>query len=101
MKKSVLFESFTFCKHNSFFLKTISAMALDLLEEHLKPGNKVLDVGVGSGYLVGCMAQMVGDTGSVLGIDVVEPLVTLAEQNLRRIFVVRCLKYDLKLFFYL
>jgi len=28
------------------------AHALELLKDHLKPGNKVLDVGAGSGYLL-------------------------------------------------
>ena len=39
----------------------IHAYALELLKNHLKPGNKVLDVGSGSGYLTVCMALMVRD----------------------------------------
>ena len=35
------------------------AHALELLKEHLVPGNKVLDVGCGSGYLTACFALMV------------------------------------------
>ena len=35
------------------------AHALETLASHLKPGNKVLDVGSGSGYLSACMAIMV------------------------------------------
>lgn len=33
---------------------------LSILDEHLKPGNRVLDVGSGSGYLTAVMALMVG-----------------------------------------
>lgn len=35
------------------------AMALELLEDKLVPGNTCLDVGSGSGYLTACMALMV------------------------------------------
>lgn len=35
------------------------AHALELLSDHLKAGNKALDVGSGSGYLTACMALMV------------------------------------------
>lgn len=41
------------------------AMCLDLLAEHLKPGNSVLDVGCGSGYLTACFAELVGKEGKV------------------------------------
>eukprot|EP01108_Squamamoeba_japonica_P000077 TRINITY_DN10095_c0_g1_i1.p1 TRINITY_DN10095_c0_g1~~TRINITY_DN10095_c0_g1_i1.p1 ORF type:complete len:225 (+),score=33.22 TRINITY_DN10095_c0_g1_i1:97-675(+) len=55
---------------------------LELLADHMTPGKRVLDVGVGSGYLAACMALLVGETGKVVGIDVVPELVDLAEKNL-------------------
>jgi len=58
--------------------------ALELLKDHLKPGCSALDVGSGSGYLTACMAVMVGETGSVVGIDHVPDLVEESKQNLRR-----------------
>lgn len=42
------------------------AYALELLKDHLKKGEKALDVGSGSGYLTACMALMVGKKGYVL-----------------------------------
>ena len=41
-------------------------------------------MGSGSGYLTACMAVMVGETGSVVGIDHVPDLVEESKQNLRR-----------------
>ena len=35
------------------------ACALELLVDHLKEGNRALDVGSGSGYLTACMGHMV------------------------------------------
>ena len=47
----------------------IHAFALEHLEDVLKQGNKVLDVGSGSGYLSTCFAYLVGKSGQVIGID--------------------------------
>ncbi|OMJ24914.1 Protein-L-isoaspartate(D-aspartate) O-methyltransferase [Smittium culicis] len=58
------------------------AYALEYLEEYLKPGNKVLDVGSGSGYLTACMAAMVKPNGLVVGIDHVKQLVDLSISNI-------------------
>jgi protein-L-isoaspartate(D-aspartate) O-methyltransferase len=33
------------------------AYALELLQDHLKPGARVLDVGCGSGYLTACFGK--------------------------------------------
>lgn len=35
------------------------AHALELLSNHLKKGNRAMDVGSGSGYLTACMGHMV------------------------------------------
>jgi len=60
------------------------AMCLELVEDRLKPGAHVLDVGSGSGYLTAAFGLMVGDTGKVMGIDVVEPLIAFAKENLEK-----------------
>eukprot|EP00697_Spironema_sp_BW2_P012625 gnl/Spiro4/29225_TR14295_c0_g1_i1.p1 gnl/Spiro4/29225_TR14295_c0_g1~~gnl/Spiro4/29225_TR14295_c0_g1_i1.p1 ORF type:complete len:220 (-),score=31.19 gnl/Spiro4/29225_TR14295_c0_g1_i1:92-751(-) len=60
------------------------AHALEYLQDHLVDGAHALDVGVGSGYLAACMAQLVGSTGLVVGIDYIPELVSLARDNLRR-----------------
>jgi len=83
---------------------TISAphmhvVALQALEQHLRPGVKVLDVGSGSGYLTACFRAMVMQTqegegeqerqqleatGKVIGIEVVDDLVVYGRENVKR-----------------
>uniref|UniRef100_A0A0N5A8P3 Protein-L-isoaspartate O-methyltransferase n=1 Tax=Syphacia muris TaxID=451379 RepID=A0A0N5A8P3_9BILA len=60
------------------------AHSLQTLKDHLKEGAKVLDVGSGSGYLTACMAEMVGNTGKVIGIDHIPELIELAVNNTRK-----------------
>ncbi|KAG5192533.1 protein-L-isoaspartate O-methyltransferase-like protein [Tribonema minus] len=61
------------------------AAAAEILAPVLPPeGGKVLDIGVGSGYLAAVFARMVGKTGKVWGIDYLAPLVNLSEVNIRR-----------------
>ncbi|KAG0193023.1 Protein-L-isoaspartate(D-aspartate) O-methyltransferase [Apophysomyces sp. BC1034] len=55
--------------------------ALDKLQDYLKPGMKALDVGSGSGYLVACMAEMVGPEGQAIGIDHISELVDMSKRN--------------------
>jgi protein-L-isoaspartate(D-aspartate) O-methyltransferase len=51
------------------------AIALELLSDRLQPGNRVLDVGSGSGYLTACFAHTVQPGGYVLGIEKYSTLV--------------------------
>ncbi|KAL1463097.1 hypothetical protein WDU94_014884 [Cyamophila willieti] len=53
----------------------VQAEALHLLRNHLKPGANVLELGSGTGYLATCMAEMLEGNGSVVGLDLVSPLV--------------------------
>lgn len=57
------------------------AVALQKLEPALQPGSSALDVGCGSGYLVGAMARLVGPSGKVVGIDNIKPLVDISKNN--------------------
>jgi protein-L-isoaspartate(D-aspartate) O-methyltransferase len=62
------------------------AEMLERLEPFLKPGNKALDVGSGSGYLSACMAHMVtegGAKGKVVGIEHISELTDLATKSLQ------------------
>lgn len=51
---------------------TVKAM-LDLLA--VRPGDRVLDVGSGSGWTTAILARLVGPEGQVLGVELEEPLV--------------------------
>ncbi|XP_034244862.1 protein-L-isoaspartate(D-aspartate) O-methyltransferase [Thrips palmi] len=57
------------------------AYALEQLKDHLREGNKALDVGSGSGYLTVCMTLLVGERGRVVGIDHIPELVEFSRKN--------------------
>ena len=46
-----------------------------------QPGERVLDVGCGPGFLAGLIADAVGPSGAVTGIDVSEPLLAVARSH--------------------
>jgi protein-L-isoaspartate(D-aspartate) O-methyltransferase len=60
------------------------ALCLEELKDCLREGSVALDVGCGSGYLTSCMAQMVGNSGKVYGIDHIRDLILLSEANTRK-----------------
>jgi len=60
------------------------AECLERLKDYAKPGAKVLDVGSGSGYLSACFARMVGSKGTVVGIDIIRPLVEWSQENMNK-----------------
>ncbi len=46
------------------------------------PGDRVLDVGSGSGWTTGLLGWLVGESGSVVGVDIVPELVAMARGHL-------------------
>jgi protein-L-isoaspartate(D-aspartate) O-methyltransferase len=54
--------------------------------EHLSPqkGDKVLDIGTGSGWTTALLCHIVGEEGSVLGVERIDSLVELGKFNLAR-----------------
>lgn len=58
---------------------TVAAM-LRLLE--VEPGQRVLDVGAGSGWTTALLAHLVGPTGLVVGVELVPELVEWGSANL-------------------
>lgn len=46
------------------------------------PGDRVLDVGAGSGWTTGLLAHLVGPTGDVVGVELVAELVAFAREHL-------------------
>ncbi|NPC97149.1 protein-L-isoaspartate O-methyltransferase [Nocardioides sp. zg-DK7169] len=59
--------------------RTVAAM-LRLLD--VRPGDRVLDVGSGSGWTTALLAHLTGPTGDVLGLEVEPDLVDLGTANL-------------------
>ncbi len=57
-------------------------MMLEWLE--VEPGNKVLDVGSGSGWTTALLSQLIGARGRVYGVEIVPELVEFGRQNCRR-----------------
>ena len=58
------------------------AWALEKLADYLVPGNRALDVGVGSGYMATAMGDMVRGKGGVcIGIDYIPELVDMSLAN--------------------
>jgi len=50
----------------------------------LKPGDKVLEVGAGSGILLAYMKEVVGKKGKVFGIEIVPEAYKFAKKNLKK-----------------
>ena len=61
--------------------RTVANM-LRLLE--VRPGDRVLDVGSGSGWTTALLAHLTGPTGSVVGVELVPELVAFGRANLAR-----------------
>ncbi|XP_038879001.1 protein-L-isoaspartate O-methyltransferase 1-like isoform X3 [Benincasa hispida] len=60
------------------------ATCLQLLEKHLKPGMRALDVGSGTGYLTACFALMVGPEGRAVGVEHIPELVASSMENIKK-----------------
>lgn len=58
-------------------------MAIMLEQLGLEPGQRVLEIGTGTGYNAALMAHIVGTGGHVVTIDIDEDLVDTARENLR------------------
>lgn len=67
--------------------QTISAPhmhAITLSELKLKYGDKVLEIGAGSGILLAYIRELVGDKGKVVGIEINKETYKFAKENLKR-----------------
>lgn len=60
------------------------AHVLELLEQKLQPGARMLDVGSGSGVLLAYASQLVAPGGRVAGVEHVPQLVAAAAANLAK-----------------
>ncbi|CAF3367655.1 unnamed protein product [Rotaria sp. Silwood1] len=60
------------------------AYALEMLQDKLIPGARVLDVGSGSGYLTTCIARLIQPGGKAIGIEHIPELVELSIKNISK-----------------
>lgn len=58
-------------------------IAVMLSELDLKPGQKILEVGSGSGYVLALISKIVGEKGRVFGLEVVKDLAKKSRESLR------------------
>lgn len=58
------------------------AFMLELLEP--KPGEKILDVGAGSGWQTSLLAYLAGEQGKIIGIEIIPELKKFAETNIEK-----------------
>lgn len=61
---------------------TVVAFMFELLEP--KPGQKILDVGSGSGWTTALLSHIVGDQGKVFAIETIKELKDFGEKNVGR-----------------
>ena len=52
---------------------------------NVQPGDKVLDMGCGTGELTQYIANQVGDTGAVVGVDPDQARIEVAKENIKRL----------------
>jgi len=65
--------------------KTISQPTTVMLMTHaleLQPGEKVFEIGAGSGYQAAIIAKIIGENGRVITTEIIPELVSLARNNL-------------------
>lgn len=53
-------------------------------ELHLEKGQKVLEIGAGSGYNAAIMSKLIGAQGKVISIEIIPELVKFAKDNLKK-----------------
>lgn len=69
------------------FGQTISQpLVVAFMLEQLEPkeGDKILDIGSGSGWTTALLAEIVGKEGKVIGIDIIPELVEFGEKNVAK-----------------
>ena len=65
------------------------------LVPNLKAGMRVLDVGCGTGAITSGIAEMVGESGFVVGIDSSEHLIARGKENFKNIKNLELIQVDL------
>lgn len=74
--------------HDDEFISTISQPSFVMLMVDMlgiKPGDKVLELGAGSGWNAALMSKMTGPTGKVVSIEIIPSLADETRENLKRL----------------
>jgi enediyne biosynthesis protein CalE5 len=73
-------------KWDEFFDRSMTFLNHRLIgDARLRPGQRVLDLGSGTGYPALLAAQVVGPQGTVIGMDLAEQMLAVAERKARRL----------------
>src|SRR3546814_8267803 len=59
-----------------------------------RPGERILDIGVGPGLLAHDLARMVGETGRLVGLDAAPAMLTMARTRLAALPQAECVEGD-------
>lgn len=71
-------------RHHAFFERYTAPVSEALIRKAgIRPGMRVLDIACGTGHPALAIAERVGPAGSVLGTDLVEPVVAFARERAR------------------
>jgi len=57
-------------------------IAIMLSELDLKKGQKILEIGSGSGYVLALIAEILGETGKIFGLEIIPQLFKKSKENL-------------------
>lgn len=77
--------------------KTISQPTTVMIMTHaleVQPGDKVFEVGTGSGYQTALLAKLVGAKGKVISCEVIPELVHFARENIRKADILNVTIYE-------
>ena len=77
--------------------KTISQPTTVMIMTHaleLQRGEKVFEIGTGSGYQAGIIAKIVGEKGKVITTEVIPELIQFAKQNFRKAKISNVFVYE-------
>ncbi len=59
-----------------------STIMIMLQALEIKPDNKILEIGTGSGYTAALMSKIISNKGKIYGLDIVPEIIEFAERNL-------------------
>lgn len=69
---------------HGFFTSQPGTIAFMLEKLKARPGQKILEIGTGSGYLTALLAKIIGPSGKIFSIEYVPELKDFAESNLKK-----------------